>query len=90
MNTMNTYASVYHQAVREATRVQLQLAINRIERATHAVVHRRKRTFCYCYGSLRECEQFALGLERHCVVIPMTRAHKEREITHKVQVYRNP
>jgi hypothetical protein len=86
-NETTHYASVYRAAVREATHVELQLALGRIERATHVVLGNGNDAV-YSYGTQASCESFVFGIERSARVEPMTHEIRERESAHKVRVYR--
>jgi len=82
-----SYAALHRLAVREARRVELNLALNEIERTTHAVVDKRDAARVYWYGDLAACEDFARGLWE-VVVVPMTIEIKNLLSDHKVRAYR--
>lgn len=84
-----SYAEIYHRAVRESLRVELNLALNEIEEATHAVIGKWNK-IVYCYGTFRVCEDFANGIERDVTMVEMTTDIKEYQKTGKVKAYRNP
>lgn len=83
-----SYAEIYHRAVRESLRVELNLALNEIEGATHAVIGKWNK-IVYCYGTFQVCENFAKGIERDADVIKLTTDIKENQKIGKVKAYRN-
>lgn len=83
-----SYAAIYRQAVREATRAELAKALGEIERSTHVVVGRHDVSKIWWYGSRSVCDDFVRGIERDVQVVPMTHEHKELCSANKVRAYR--
>ena len=83
-----SYATIHRLAVRETTRAELARALHEIESARFVVVGRRDTNASYCYGSARQCAEFADGLERDVAVERMTAERKEQLAASKVRAYR--
>ncbi len=84
-----SYASIYRKAVHEATRTEMNRAIDKVYSATHCAVYRGD---IYLYGSRAECLSYAAecGTAAAVAVREFTDDEKHAEALHKRQVYRNP
>ncbi|HWW76134.1 MAG TPA: hypothetical protein VNZ44_12090 [Pyrinomonadaceae bacterium] len=82
-----SYASVYRAAVREATNVELDRALEQIDKSKYAAVDTRRGNAVVCYGDKKTCDEFAEGLWE-VKVVPMTDEMHDRLREGKIKAYK--